>query len=48
MEYINGFGWLELISVAAISGFLYQIVLELKGIRMQLGLLIKELFPHKY
>lgn len=48
MEFFDGFGWFWMLCVVAIVGFLYQIVLELKGIRKQLEVLIKELFPHKF
>jgi hypothetical protein len=46
MNIFDGIGWFWIVSFAVISGFLYQIVLELKGIRRQLEVFIKLKFPH--
>ncbi len=46
MDNWIGVGWIWVIFGAAAIGLLYQIVLELKGIRKQLEVFIKLRFPH--
>jgi hypothetical protein len=45
MNIFDGIDWFWILSFGVITGFLYQIILELRGIRMQLEAFIKLRFP---
>jgi hypothetical protein len=46
MDFSGALGWFWMLGFAAVAGFLYQIVLELRGIRRQLEVYLKLGFPH--
>lgn len=48
MDILQGIGWFWILGFAVISGLLYQIILELKGVRRQLEVFIKLEFPHMF
>ena len=48
MDILDGVDWFWILGFAVITGCLYQIVLELRGIRRQLEAFIKLSFPNVF